>query len=178
DSLAVALGPIDALNSVFINSIVFAFVPMLTACVGTQREALFRQLSRCFVYVSAAISAAVIAGAPWLMRILAPGLDPQFVPTSVAILRILSLSTVAAAAGAVQCALLYTGRRFAPTAFYQAALNACTIVAALSLWKVLGLYAFAVGYTLGAWVQFGIVWWAAGAGRGRQTTPAHPIHRR
>jgi peptidoglycan biosynthesis protein MviN/MurJ (putative lipid II flippase) len=32
DSLAVAMGPLDTLNSVLINSIVFAFVPMLTAC--------------------------------------------------------------------------------------------------------------------------------------------------
>jgi peptidoglycan biosynthesis protein MviN/MurJ (putative lipid II flippase) len=55
DSLAVALGPADALNSVFINSIVFAFVPMLTARAGAEREALLRQLSRCFVYVSCAL---------------------------------------------------------------------------------------------------------------------------
>ena len=31
DSLAVALGPLDTLNSVLINSVIFAFVPMLTA---------------------------------------------------------------------------------------------------------------------------------------------------
>ena len=30
DSLAVAMGPIDTLNSLLINSILFAFVPMLT----------------------------------------------------------------------------------------------------------------------------------------------------
>src|ERR1700730_13991864 len=34
DSLAVAMGPLDTLNSVLINSMVFAFVPMLTACAG------------------------------------------------------------------------------------------------------------------------------------------------
>ena len=54
---------------------------------------------------------------------------------------------------AVHCALLFTDRRFAPTAFYQAALNVFTIVAALSLWKLLGVYAFAIGYTVGAWAQ-------------------------
>jgi len=40
DSLAVAMGPIDTLNSVVINSIVFAFVPMLTAAGGNARLAL------------------------------------------------------------------------------------------------------------------------------------------
>src|SRR5581483_6582822 len=148
DSLAVAIGPIDTLNSVLINSLVFAFVPMLTARASVERAALLRQLSRCFLAVSATISAAVILAAPLLMRVLAPGLDPAYLDAAVGTLRILALSTVAAGAGAIQVALLYTGRRFAPTAFYQAALNACTIVCALALWKVFGVYAFALGYTL------------------------------
>jgi putative peptidoglycan lipid II flippase len=89
----------------------------------------------------------------------------------VTILRILALSTMAAGAGAVQCALLYTDRRFAPTAFYQAAINAFMIASALALWKLLGVYAFALGYTLGAWAQCGIVWWAARAGRDTRSEP-------
>jgi len=71
---------------------------------------------------------------------------------------------VAAGVAAVHCALLFTDRRFAPTAFYQAALNVFTIIAALSLWKLLGVYAFAVGYTLGACAQVGIVCFAARSG--------------
>src|SRR5207248_325737 len=50
--------------------------------------------------------------------------------------------------------------------FYQAALNAFTIVSALALWQRLGVYAFALGYTAGAWVQLGIVYYAARLGRG------------
>jgi putative peptidoglycan lipid II flippase len=167
DALAVALGPIDNLNSVLINSVVFAFVPLLTAREGADRAALFLQLTRCWIAVSAAISALAILAAPALMRALAPGLDPAYFGTSVVIFRIMALSTVAAGAGAVQCALLYTARRFAPTAFYQAALNACTSVCALALWKVAGVYAFAIGYTLGAWLQLAIVWVAARRGLDR-----------
>jgi putative peptidoglycan lipid II flippase len=161
DSLAVAMGPIDTLNSVLINSLVFAFVPMLTARAGAERAALYGQLLRCFSVASAAIAAVVMIGAPWLMRVLAPGLDPAYFPAAVTNLRIFAFSTLAAGMGAIPCALLYTTRRFAPTAFYQAALNACTIVVALVGWKVLGVYAFAAGYTVGAWVQLGIVWFAA-----------------
>jgi putative peptidoglycan lipid II flippase len=171
DALAVAMGPIDALNSVLINSFIFAFVPMLTACDGAGRSALYRQLARCFFAVSGAISLVAIVAAPWLMRILAPGLDPRFFHVAVTNLRILSLSTLAAGAGAIPCALLYTARRFAPTAFYQAALNACTIVCALALWKWLGVYAFALGYTLGACMQLAIVWFAA---RSEVRVPAGP----
>ena len=164
DSLAVAMGPIDTLNSVLINSLVFAFVPMLTACAGGERTALFYRLSRFFFWVSTAIAGAVVLTAPWLMRALAPGLDPDYFSSAVMVLRILAFSTLAAGAGAVQCALLYTHRRFAPTAFYQAALNIFTIVGAVTLWKFLGVYAFAIGYTAGAWAQLAIVYFAARSG--------------
>ena len=164
DSLAVAMGPLDTLNNVLINSVLFAFVPMLTAASGRGQTALFRKLSRCFSLVSLAVAAALVLGAPWLMRVLAPGLDPQYFATSVNILRIMALSTLAAGTGAVQSAWLYTQRRFAPTAFYQATINVCTIVAALGLWKFFGVYAFALGYTTGVCAQLGIVWFAARRG--------------
>jgi putative peptidoglycan lipid II flippase len=161
DSLAVALGPLDTLNALLINSVVFAFVPMLTACSGAARTALFLKLNRSLAWLFTAITAAVILSAPWLMRILAPGLDPQYFDTAVMNLRILSVSTIGAGSAAVHCALLYTDRRFLPTAFYQAAINVCTIIAAFTLWKTLGVYAFAIGYSAGAWSQLAIVYFAA-----------------
>lgn len=176
DSLAVAMGPLDTLNSVLINSMIFAFVPMLTACQGQQRTALLLKLNRSFAWVFAGITAAVIVTAPWLMKILAPGLDPRYFGIAVNVLRILSVSTVAAGAGAIHCALLYTGRRFAPTAFYQAALNAFVILGALALWKVLGVYAFAIGYASGAWAQLGIVYFAARSGLDTKNVPACELH--
>src|SRR5205807_5826643 len=75
---------------------------------------------------------------------------------------------------AVHCALLYTDRRFLPTAFYQAALNVFTIAGALSLWKFAGVYAFAIGYTAGAWAQLGIVYFAA---RSKLDTAGAPVCR-
>jgi len=164
DALAVAIGPLDSLNPVLINSAVFAFVPMLAGLSGPAQAALLQRLSRYFLAISAGVGLAVILAAPALMRVLAPGLDPEYFQTAVNLLRIAALSTAAAGAGAVQWALLYTQRRFAPTAFYQAALNASTIVCALALWRVAGVYAFAIGYTAGAWIQLAIVWIAARRG--------------
>ncbi len=164
DSLAVAMGPMDTLNSILINSIVFAFVPMLTAASGASRAALFRKLMFGYFWVSAGLSAAIMILAPWLMAALAPGLDPELFPTAVNLLRVFSLSTIAAGTGAVSCALLYTNRRFGPTAFYQAALNLFTIFSALLLWRYLGVFAFAAGYTAGAWAQLAIVSIAARSG--------------
>jgi putative peptidoglycan lipid II flippase len=160
DSLAVAMGPIDTLNSALTNSMVFAFVPLLTACAGGERAALFRKLSRGFLWVFSCITLSLLLAAPWLMRALAPGLAEPYFGNAVALLRILSLSTLFAGSAAVYWALLYTDRRFGLAACYQAALNVFTIAGALCLWKTLGVYAFAVGYTAGAGVQLAAVYFA------------------
>ena len=157
DSLAVAMGPADTINSMLINSMVFAFVPMLAAETNAGRTRLFLRLRRAFVWVFPAVSLAVIATAGWLMRVLAPGLDAEALRTAIDLARILALSTSAAGIAALYWALLYTERRFAPTAFYQATLNLSTIAAAIVLWKELGVYAFALGYTLGAAIQLAYV---------------------
>jgi peptidoglycan biosynthesis protein MviN/MurJ (putative lipid II flippase) len=57
DSLAVAMGPLDTLNSVVLNSVVFAFVPMLTAVTGGERTALFQKLTRAVAWVLTGIPA-------------------------------------------------------------------------------------------------------------------------
>ncbi len=157
DSLAVAVGPLDALNSVLINTMVFAFVPMLTERRGAERTALFLKLNRWFAWLFSLLTLTIIVSAPWLIRILAPGLDPRYNHTAVTILRIAALSTLAAGSAAINCALLYTDRRFAPFTFYQASLNLFTVIGAIGLWRLLGVYGFAIGYSIGAWVQWGVV---------------------
>ncbi len=171
DSLAVALGPVDTVNSVLTNSMLFAFVPMLTARAGAERAALLLKLRRAFVWVFVLIAIGVVSAAPWLMRVLAPGLDAEALRAAVNILRILSISTAASGIAALYSALLYTDRRFAPTAFYQASLNVFTVLAAVSLWKLAGVYAFAIGYSAGACAQLAIVSYV---GRSQLNMPALP----
>jgi putative peptidoglycan lipid II flippase len=161
DALAVAIGPIDTLNSVLINTMIFAFVPMLTEHEGAHRAALFHKLNHVFVRVFGGIALFIILGAPLLIRLLAPGLDVAYVGTAVTILRIAAISSLPAGTAALYVAFLYTQRRFAATAFYQASLNVFTIACALGLWRVAGVYGFAVGYAAGAWVQLAIVYSAS-----------------
>jgi putative peptidoglycan lipid II flippase len=161
DELAVAISPVDTLNSMLINTMVFAFVPMLMLREGAERTALFRTASRIFAYIFGSLTALVILTAPLLIRILAPGLQPEQHVVAANILRITSLSTLAAGCTAICSALLFTQRRFGPSAFNQAVLNVFTIVGAVSLWKVAGIYGFAIGYTVGAFVQFSVVYFPA-----------------
>lgn len=176
DSLAVAVGPLDALNSVLINTMVFAFVPMLTARQGAERTALFLKLNQWFAWLFTLLTLVIVVSAPRLITVLAPGLDPRYYHTSVTILRISAFSIMAAGAAAINCALLYTDRRFAPFAFYQACLNVFTIAGAVSLWRVLGVYGFAIGYTAGAWVQFAVVYFSARAGMDTGDQPTSEVH--
>jgi len=176
DSLAVAVGPLDALNSVLINTMVFAFVPMLTARQGADRTALFLKLNQWFAWLFSILTLAIVVSAPWLITVLAPGLDPRYYHTSVTILRISAFSIMAAGAAAINCALLYTDRRFAPFAFYQACLNVFTIAGAASLWRVLGVYGFAIGYTVGAWAQYAAVYACARAGLETRNLPPAKVH--
>lgn len=176
DSLAVAVGPLDSLNSVVINTMVFAFVPMLTERRGPDRIALFLKLSRWFAWLFTLLTLAIVAAAPALITVLAPGLDPGVYHTSVTILRISAFSIMAAGAAAVNCALLYTDRRFAPFAFYQACVNVFTVAGALSLWRLLGVYGFAIGYTAGAWVQFAVVYFCVRSGLDTSNLPPAEVH--
>src|SRR5215471_13370298 len=51
DALAVALGPIDAFNGALINTMIFAFVPMLTMQPERERYAFFVAARRLFVSI-------------------------------------------------------------------------------------------------------------------------------
>jgi len=176
DALAVAIGPIDTLNSVLINTMIFAFVPMLTERDGPARAALFRKLNRVFGRVFCGLVLLILLSAPGLIRVLAPGLDPNYVGTATVILRIASVSTLAAGVAALHSAFLFTHRRFVPTAFHQASLNVFTILGAITLWGFLGVYGFAIGYAIGAWVQLGIVHFAARSSIHAQPAPLPDVH--
>lgn len=176
DSLAVAVGPLDMLNGVLTNTMVFAFVPMLAARHGAERTALFLKLDRLYTWIFGLVAFAVIVFAPLLIRALAPGFTAGNSAAAVWILRITALSSIAAGAAAIHTALLYTERRFAPSAFNQACLNVFTIAGALGLWRVAGVYGFAVGYTVGAWVQLGLVYGFARSGLNTRETPPCPVH--
>jgi putative peptidoglycan lipid II flippase len=128
---------------------------------GAERTALFRTASRIFAYVFGSLTALIVLTAPLLIQVLAPGLLPEQHVVAANILRITSLSTLAAGSTAICSALLFTQRRFGPSAFNQACLNVFTIVGAISLWKFVGIYGFAIGYSVGAFVQFLIVYFPA-----------------
>jgi putative peptidoglycan lipid II flippase len=161
DALAVAAGPIDTLNNAIINTLLVAFVPMLMLRATEDRTALFAQASRIFGSIFAAVSAVIVLLAPAIISALGPGLARQQHDQAVLLLRLLAPATLFGGSSAIFAALLYTERRFLAPALYQACLNGGMIVAAISLWRVIGVYGFAAGYTAGAALQLTITWRAS-----------------
>jgi putative peptidoglycan lipid II flippase len=159
DSLAVAMGPLDTLNSVIVNTMLFAFAPMLLLWHGNDRAAVFSRAGRVFAVILLAISLAIAIFAPGLAGFLGPGLAPPQHDQVVWLLRLFAPATLFAGVAAIYSALLYTERRFLVPALYQTCLNGATIAAALTLWSLFGVNGFAIGYTTGAAVQLVLTWW-------------------
>lgn len=177
DALAVALGPVDNLNGAIVNTMLVSFVPMLLLRPESDRAVVFARAARVLAWILAAISLATALLASNIVSILGPGLAPAQHQQAVELLRLTSPATLLAGGSALFGALLYTERRFFIPALYQACLNGCTIVAALSLWKFIGVQGFAVGYVAGAALQLAIVWAASRdlLRRQRIARQAHPV---
>lgn len=158
DALAVAVGPLDTLNSVIVNTMLFAFVPMLMLRQGADRMALFARASRVFAVILLAVSAGAVILAPNIIQLLGPGLAQPQKEQAVHLLRLLAPSTLLSGGAAIYSALLYTERRFIVPGLYQVCLNGVTILGALTLWNVLGMDGFVIGYTCGAGLQLVLTW--------------------
>jgi putative peptidoglycan lipid II flippase len=158
DALAVALGPIDTLTTAFINTMLVAFVPMLMLSRPGEREAVFEQAARIFALILACATACIFLLAPELISILGPGLAAEQHQQAVHLLQMFSPAIFFGGSSAIFAALLYTERRFIAPAFYQTCVNGGTILGALALWKIMGVYGFAIGYSAGAALQLGLTW--------------------
>jgi putative peptidoglycan lipid II flippase len=158
DALAVAMGPLDTLNSVVVNTMLFAFVPMLLLRQEGERAAMFAKSARVFAAILLAMSVTTALFAPQLIAILGPGLAAPERAQAVTLLRLLAPATLFAGAAAVFSALLYADRRFLVPGLYQTCLNGGVIAGALLLRKFFGVAGFAIGYTTGAALQLGLTW--------------------
>jgi putative peptidoglycan lipid II flippase len=161
DALAVAIGPIDALTAALINTMLVSFVPMLMLRHGEERTAMFHRAGDLFARILIGVTAVIILLAPQLISLLGPGMAIEQHDEAVLLLRLMAPAIFFGGSSAIFAALLYTERRFVAPALYQACINGAMIVCALSLWPVLGVKGFAIGYSAGAALQMGMTWFAS-----------------
>ena len=161
DALAVSTGLADTVNTIVINTLLVAFVPMLMLRARRERLAVFRRAGRLFAWILGSLGVLVALFTPQLVAILGPGLAPEQTHEAIILMEILAPSIFLSGASGIYAALLYTERRFVAPSTYQFCINGATIVFALLLWKTMGEYGFAVGYSIGAAIQLAVTWIAS-----------------
>lgn len=173
DALAVAMGPLDTLNSVVINTMLFAFVPMLMLRSEGERAALFAHSARVFAAILLVASAVAALFAPQWIALFGPGLAAPERAQAAVLFRLFAPATLFSGGAAIFSALMYTERRFLVPGLYQTCLNGATIACALLLWNVFGVNGFAIGYSLGAFIQLLLTWWFS---RDLRRVPRAPLN--
>ncbi|HVY93778.1 MAG TPA: lipid II flippase MurJ [Bryobacteraceae bacterium] len=171
DALAVSTGLADTVNNIVINTLLVAFVPMLMLRPAHERLAVFRRAGRLFAWILGSLSVLIAAFTPQLVALIGPGLAPEQKHEAIILMEILAPSILLSGASGIYAALLYTERRFLAPATYQLCINGTTVVFALLLWKAIGEYGFAVGYSVGAAVQMAVTWFASRDLRVERTEP-------
>jgi putative peptidoglycan lipid II flippase len=161
DALVVSTGLADTLNTIVINTLLVAFVPMLMLRPANERLAVFARAGRLFAAILAGLSMLFALFAPQLVALIGPGLAAEQKHTATILLEILAPGILFSGASGIFAALLYTERRFVAPATYQLCVNGATIVFALVFWRAIGEYGFAVGYTVGAAIQLFVTWFAS-----------------
>lgn len=177
DSLATAMGPMDVLNSAIVNTMLFAFVPMLLLRTDGERAALFARAGRIFASIAAGITVILAVFAPQMLAVLGPGLAAPERAQAILLLRWMAPSTLLATAASIYSALLYTDRRFVVPGLYQMCLNGATMAGALLLRRSMGINGFAIGYTTGSALHLLLTWFASRDLRRRaQMEPRRETH--
>lgn len=98
----------------------------------------------------AVLSVSAAIAAPWLVPLIAPGFDERQLATAVDLTRIMLISPICFALGAVAASVLHSQDRFAAAAAAPIAYNLAIIISALALSTQMGVMALAVGVAVGA----------------------------
>lgn len=131
-----------------------ALIPVLAGLLATGEESrAWRVASTVTNLMMAAllVLAVVFAlGAPWLVPLITPGFDVVQTEVTVELTRIMLISPILLALGAVATSILNAGGRFAAAAVAPIVYNVAIILAALLFSSSLGVYSLALGVVVGS----------------------------
>ena len=160
DALMAAMAPVELWWAVMSLTVIFSFVPRFSASDPSRRYSfggIFRPAAR--LSVLATVFVLVFADA--LIQLFAPGLDADTHRTAVELLRVMGLAQAAIGVSFVYSALLFSHRRFAMGSFHHVFINAATLFAGVLGHGRWGPFGFAVGYTIGSYLQLAAAYWTS-----------------
>ena len=135
------------------GAIASSLVPVLAGLVATgERQRAWRVASTVLnLMLGALIAVALLLWllAPQIVPLLVPGFDAATTEMTVELTRLMLISPIFLAAGAIASAVLNTEDRFGAAAMAPVAYNVCIIVCALLLAPSIGVYGAAIGVVVG-----------------------------
>jgi putative peptidoglycan lipid II flippase len=157
DAFSAAMAPIELWWSVLALAVIFGFVPKLSES-GPLGGYSFWDIFRPVARLALGSTVALVIFANPIVKLFAPGMSSEAASLSAGLLRLLAPAPTAVGCSFVFSALLFSRRRFLLPSIHNAIVNAATIAGALALHHSFGVYGFAAGYVLGAWLHLGIAY--------------------
>ncbi|MHB1418808.1 MAG: murein biosynthesis integral membrane protein MurJ [Bacillota bacterium] len=129
------------------------FIPVFIAYLNKDDEEegwqVAKSLAVILLLVLTIVSAIGILGAPYLIRLLAPGFNAGGRALAVSLTRILTWGILFSGIAALFTAILNSFRRFAVAALGPVVATAIVVIVTLATGRRVGIYALALGYFLG-----------------------------
>ena len=167
DALMAAMAPVELWWAVMSLTVIFGFVPKFSVTDPSLRYS-FGSIFRPAARLSVLATIFVLVCADVLIRLFAPGLDPETHATAVNLLRVMAPAQAAIGVSFVYSALLFSHRRFAMGSFHHVFINVATLLGGLAGYGRWGPYGFAVGYAIGSYLQLAAAHWSS-----RKLIPLH-----
>ncbi len=152
DALSAAMAPIETWWTVFAVALIFGFAPLFSEARGSRAHRVSSVL-RPIIQLSAIATVLLLVFAKPVLLAFAPGLDEQATLLGTRLLQVFSLSVTGISASFVYSSFLFSRRKFLVPSLQHATVNVATILGALVFYQRWGVHAFAVGYTVGVWLQ-------------------------
>jgi len=167
DALMAAMAPVELWWAVMSLTVIFGFVPKFSASNPSLRYS-FGGIFRAAARLSMLATVCVLVFADAVIHLFAPGLDAETHANAVNLLRVMAPAQAAIGVSFVYSALLFSHRRFGMGSFHHVFINATTLLGGLAGYGRWGPYGFAVGYTIGSYLQLAAAHWSS-----RKLIPLH-----
>jgi putative peptidoglycan lipid II flippase len=145
-------------NLIIIGAISAGFIPVFTSYLKNEKKAweLVNNVLNILLVVLVLISVVLIALAPWITKLVAPGFSHQQLAVTANLTRIMFLSPIFLGISAILGSVLQTHKRFFINSIAPILYNVGIIIGALFFVPALGIFGLAWGVVLGAFLHMAI----------------------
>jgi putative peptidoglycan lipid II flippase len=131
-----------------------ALIPVIASLIANEEEArswrVVSTVANLMLVALVVLSAAMAVGAPWIVPIITPGFGPAQTELTIELTRIMLLSPILLALGALATSVLNARDRFSVASLAPIAYNVVIIVFAAALAPVVGIEGLAIAVVLGS----------------------------